>query len=380
MHLSFTSMTSAVLAIASPSPACLTSQLGKNTKGGDLLHFAQDDEDPQKCRAACCDNPSCGKWTLNFRNSTYVAPPCVNGTACCVLRLKTNFTDGFADSNAVACGVKPPAPLPEPPLAPFIMWMSERTGSSWTTSLLSQHPNIVAFGEEYNSADVGTLQSALHGTTPRMAQAISSKPNATRFGFKIKFFPSCHLGTCQQSERSSVLASHNVSVICLLRHNSFERAVSHYFLEEMVKRGCHPNVNAASGQKCIPITLTVDPDRLYNSTVQRARMTERQRTACEMRAATTPTFFLWYESLMNDVSREWARLQSFLGVPAVALPKGGPVKIVSRPLDESILNWRDVLGRFSGTPFAHFIVESNEVSTKIDDEDDDQEANMDMRV
>ena len=99
-----------------------------------------------------------------------------------------------------------------------------------------------------------------------------------------------------------------------------------------------------------------------------------------MRAATTPTFFLWYESLMNDVSREWARLQSFLGVPAVALPKGGPVKIVSRPLDESILNWRDVLGRFSGTPFAHFIVESNEVSTKIDDEDDDQEANMDMRV
>ena len=44
------------------------------------------------------------------------------------------------------------------------------------------------------------------------------------------------------------------------------------------------------------------------------------------------------------------------------------------------MNWRDVLGRFSGTPFAHFIVESKEVSTKTDDEDDNQEANMDMRV
>jgi hypothetical protein len=177
MHLSATSMTFAFLAIASPSPpsACITSpyQLGKNTKGGDLLHFAQDDEDPQKCRAACCDNPSCGKWTLNFRNSTYVAPPCVNGTACCFL--KTYFTDGrFADSNAVACGVKPPAPLPEPPrpriAAGFdtynVFWPHDQAEDGTVffctylpTIVLANHSRLIAHG---SCARIGEDCNGLH--------------------------------------------------------------------------------------------------------------------------------------------------------------------------------------------------------------------------
>jgi hypothetical protein len=86
-------------------------------------------------------------------------------------------------------GQKPCAREAAPDAVPFVMWMSERTGSSWAQYLLNSHPNISMQGEIFNhwlrlrDAD----GSADHSADASMCGLLTSRRAPKARGFKQKF-------------------------------------------------------------------------------------------------------------------------------------------------------------------------------------------------
>ncbi|KAL1499322.1 hypothetical protein AB1Y20_011530 [Prymnesium parvum] len=243
----------------------------------------------------------------------------------------------------------------------FVMWMSHRTGSSWTIDLLMKHPNIVALGEKYNDSPPSVVKSALEGTEPFMARVLRSKPEATVFGFKIRF---------NGSEESPLYAAFgSAPVICSFRRNLFDMAASQLLVELLFLEGCSPNavVGQTNLSKCTFTSSTppvsVDPEELYAQVLEEVPFRDYMLKNCQRRAERYPTYFLWYEDLIESAAQEYARLEQFLGVPQVPLPMAKIAKIVSKPLDQILANWDAIVRRFLGSPFECMLASSTQLSS-----------------
>ena len=188
-----------------------------------------------------------------------------------------------------------------PPPTPFVMWMTERTGSTWASAMLNSHPNVVALGEVHcglgstcQTLSAGKIRAALDGrrehcvavelkrdginmlALSQLAQqeaasraliggnrSVNSSsrpvPSATRvsvtaLGFKLKYLfcglrPQLIAQLIEQpSERpippwpcfgsAQHAAFGGARVICSLRWNAFEQAVSRLLLT-------HDNANGS---------------------------------------------------------------------------------------------------------------------------------------
>jgi hypothetical protein len=163
------------------------------------------------------------------------------------------------------------------------MWMSERTGSSWVMDLLNDHPEITMGGEGagcsmrdpvvqkecldrlcgYFSAPVGYNNCSSKATRPQSRQCPAAVPRVR--GLKQAMFectrnfpqassvsdPSLSrqnatsnaLETCLQTqwvaESHALYSSVGCRVICSLRRNAFELAMSQYLLHHIVGQRCH---------------------------------------------------------------------------------------------------------------------------------------------
>jgi hypothetical protein len=168
-------------------------------------------------------------------------------------------------------------------VVPFVMWMSERTGSSWVMDLLNDHPEITMGGEGagcsmrdpvvqkecldrlcgYFSAPVGYNNCSSKATRPQSRQCPAAVPRVR--GLKQAMFectrnfpqassvsdPSLSrqnatsnaLETCLQTqwvaESHALYSSVGCRVICSLRRNAFELAMSQYLLHHIVGQRCH---------------------------------------------------------------------------------------------------------------------------------------------
>ncbi|KAL1499316.1 hypothetical protein AB1Y20_011524 [Prymnesium parvum] len=243
----------------------------------------------------------------------------------------------------------------------FVMWMSHRTGSSWTIDLLMRHPHIVALIEMYNDKPPSVVKSALEGTEHIMAHALRSKPEATVFGFKIRF---------NGSEESPLYAAFgSTPVICSFRRNVFDKGTSNVLARQLVEDGCKPNarVGISNLSKCTFASsrppISVDPEVIYAEVSLDAYRSEFMLRNCQRRAERFPTYFLWYEDLVDSPAQEYARLEQFLGVPHVPLPQTEVTKIVAQPLDQIFSNWDAIVRRFLGSPFECMLASSTQLSS-----------------
>ncbi|KAL1499489.1 hypothetical protein AB1Y20_011692 [Prymnesium parvum] len=188
------------------------------------------------------------------------------------------------------------------PRRPFVMWMSHRTGSTWTIDLLMKHPNIVALDESF-------------------------------------------------------------------RRNVFDMSASLFLAKRLVQDGCRANalVGHTDLSKCTFTSsrppISVDPEVLYAQVSLEAYRREFMLRNCQRRAERYPTYFLWYEDLMDSAAHEYTRLEQFLGVPQVPLPQTEVAKVVSQPLDKIFTNWDAIVTRFLGSPFECMLARSSQLSS-----------------
>ena len=254
------------------------------------------------------------------------------------------------------------------------MWMSERTGSSWVTDLLNSHPDVTLGGEgstcnhenrtdqhsclqrlcSYFSLPVGQLSDP-HCPKVQCPKCCPSVATRVR-GVKQKLFV-CNgesvsrsavfaasassprnatnaLDVCLQPpeqgrpwvrETHEVLTGVGARVICSMRRNAFELALSSYMLRIMNSR-CHTsNIYAGTeSQTCWDRVKSqgVHVDEAAFMGLLRANRDalEFQRTICETIARSRPTFFLWYEDLAGpQFARTIVDLQSFLTLKPISL-------------------------------------------------------------
>ena len=217
-------------------------------------------------------------------------------------------------------------------VVPFVMWMSERTGSSWVMDLLNDHPEITMGGESagcsasdpatqkecldrlcgYFSAPVGAASTScsskatmvhargrqcpaavprVRGFKQNLFSCIGSSPQASAASdlSRSRRNASNALETCLQTqwvaESHELYSSVGARIICSLRRNAFELAMSQYLLHHVVGQRCHassahthlPTPSAATSMpRVIPCTCAEKPPPHVLQTLVRAiRMPKR---------------------------------------------------------------------------------------------------------
>ena len=178
---------------------------------------------------------------------------------------------------------------------PFVMWITQRTGSTWVTELLNSHPGITMLGEKYNNcgdetcfANMCDFLTARSSYTPWDAHAAAPRPvnlpvKPVR-GFKQKFLycdgasrptlrdpgtfrgaadaleecllpsltdPKDYSRSTHFSEYShSVFTQTGAAIICSLRRSAFDLALSVVMHSELVKACGKSNTYTEEVRKC----------------------------------------------------------------------------------------------------------------------------------
>ena len=262
---------------------------------------------------------------------------------------------------------------------PFVMWMSQRTGSSWATQLINSHPDIEMRGEDFNDCtDVACFK--------RMCDFLTSTHRRTVVrGFKQKFLycgaplkaaqhdlethDVWHSAWLQQKlceapdgehdalerclvplegisddvAKSTSAIAHEVymnlgtKIICSLRRNAFDLALSvasHRLLIQSCGASNLANSDvAACWSRVTQAGVHVDSRPFVDEVRRQVRFTRFQRQICEAQAKKTPVFFLWYEDMVDDFEKTMRDVQIFLGV--------SPRQLVSnlRPTNADASSW-----------------------------------------
>ena len=243
----------------------------------------------------------------------------------------------------------PPCNRTVPPgTVPFVMWMSERTGSSWVTQLLSSHPHVSMEDEIFNYGPYrdGRNQMCDHFTSPKLPRARGFKqkflfcnyevhrrmclpPDGRHDALERCMLPLAELGIRMGSKNSTARASYrvytqlHVKTICMLRRNIFEWSLSKASQIILTRRCGSPNLKtptvAACWQRVTQAGVSIDPESFRTEMTFRAQFMRFQRQVCEAQAKRTPVFFLWYEDLLDDFEKTMYEVQIFLGVPPIKL-------------------------------------------------------------
>lgn len=256
-----------------------------------------------------------------------------------------------AQTHSVHCRAPPPGIAP----SPFVMWMYERSGSSWAMSLLNSHPGITMQSEgEFN------VMNNLHDFQ-RMCnyfeQPISAAVRKVR-GFKQKFFfcndrlwdrmcaPSgghfdalelCLLPNDNPSTDGSATPralpsvpsqrhalSHDVysqvgaRVVCSLRRSEWDQTLS-WAVHRILHEQCGvDNIETTQAARCLErvkkMGLQVDVHEFARKMQFYRRMTQFVTSVCKAQERRGPVFYLWYEELQQNTSTTMDALQRFLGV------------------------------------------------------------------
>jgi hypothetical protein len=260
---------------------------------------------------------------------------------------------------------------------PFVMWMPGRTGSTWVQEALNSHPEITMLGEVFNNGST-TLVERMCGF---YGSPIGRRVRRVR-GFKQKFFQ-CNsdlhdklcayrkqplamraLESCLRpaavppppgmafdagwnvSTRSySVYSATATRVICSLRRNSLDRALSKGVQLALFRKCGVSNAVTETERSCLRDLqkegVTVDVPRVLKL-VQEAEMAAAYNAAvCEAQARFSPVFFLWYEELLAHPQAIFEELQLFLGVEPRQL-KSTAQRIVSKEAGSWIANLKEV--------------------------------------
>ncbi len=252
----------------------------------------------------------------------------------------------------------------DPAFARFVLLTTQRTGSSWLTTLLDSHPSSDAYGElflpgegerppwgarrveRFWSARDKLARSGRSTRRPRatfsyLDHLFASNPDAQAIGFKLMYDQAV-----KYPETLVYCMRNRVRVIHLVRPNILDMVISR---ELMVARG---EAHATAADEVIPLQVTLDPESIR----RRLRLLELETVSFRkaLRALRLRHLEVAYDALASD-TQILAGVLRFLDLPADAALESPLVKVNDRRQSELVENYAAVSQRLHGTRFAAFL-------------------------
>jgi LPS sulfotransferase NodH len=225
-------------------------------------------------------------------------------------------------------------------VTPFVILFVERAGSTFLTTALKSHPQVLALTEKLDAMkkDGKTAAEQLAWTRAFLTPPLIGRHRA--IGFKTKL-----LDVLDPSGFAAVLRERRCKIIQLQRRNSVKAAVSTLNARRQWK--VSGNWNLLSESTRLP-PFEVDPAEFDTVLAQREEWDQQ----LEDYAATLqlPTLRLWYEDLLADEGVFVEEALTFLTGERRRL-QGSTLKNTGDDLKTAILNFDELRKRYVGTRY-----------------------------
>lgn len=222
----------------------------------------------------------------------------------------------------------------------FVMLFVERAGSTYLTTLLNSHPDILAQGEKLDilKQKGHNAQTQLEWTRQFLTPPLIGRNKARGYKTKLK-------DVLDQDGFAQLIQEMDCKIIQLQRYNSVKAVISTINAKRLWEAS--GNWNLLNESSRLP-AFAVDPDE-FAERLQQREAWDRELEAYVQRLQ-LPTLTLHYEDLLKDENSFKQRVYSFLGVkPKPA--QGITLKNTNDDLREVILNFDELYARYSGTPY-----------------------------
>ena len=254
--------------------------------------------------------------------------------------------------------------MTDPAVARFVLLTTQRTGSSWLTTLLDSHPNADAYGELFlpgegarppwgartverfwsarsKLGESGRSQRRPRVTFSYLDHLFASHPRVRAIGFKLMYDQAV-----KYPEILVYCIRNRVRVIHLVRPNVLDMVISR---ELMVVRG---EAHATAADEVAPVRVTLDPAGIR----RRLRLLELETVSFRraLRMLRLRHLEVAYDALVSD-GRILEDVLRFLDLPADTDLESPLVKVNDRRQSELVENYAAVSKSLRGTRYAAFL-------------------------
>jgi LPS sulfotransferase NodH len=223
----------------------------------------------------------------------------------------------------------------------FVMLFVERSGSTYLTTLLNSHPDILAQGEKLDilKQKGHNAQTQLKWTREFLTPPLIGRNKARGYKTKLK-------DVLDQDGFAQLIQEMNCKIIQLRRHNSVKAVISTINARRLWEAS--GNWNLINDDSSRMPAFAVDPDEFANLLQQRKSWDEELEAYVQR--LQLPTLALYYEDLLKDEPTFIQNVYSFLEVkPKPA--QGITLKHTSDDLRDVIVNFDELYVRYTGTPY-----------------------------
>lgn len=227
-----------------------------------------------------------------------------------------------------------------PQVTRFVMLFVERAGSTYLTTLLNSHPDILAQGEKLDvlKQKGKDAQTQLDWTQDFLTPPLIGRNKAR--GYKTKL-----VDVLDRDGFAQLLQKQQCKIIQLQRHNTVKAVVSTLNAKRLWEAS--GNWNLLNESSRLP-AFSVDPDEFENLLQQREEWDRDLETY--VKALNLPTLQLYYEELLKNEDAFIQRVFDFLEVkpkPAQGITR----KNTRDDLREAIVNFDELHAKYTGTKY-----------------------------
>jgi len=234
---------------------------------------------------------------------------------------------------------------------PFVILTITRSGSTWLVSLLDEQPDLVSYGElffdqpgqtfiEKHQAPTGSSPPRFHHIKAELGRLGPLRPHRylgrvrecaadkRAYGFKLMLHS-------RSLPVLATLALHRYRLICLIRDNVFEGAMSRLVMD--MTGDAHGETAAAPEQR-----LRVDPEALVREMKKRRRGIDGLRLVA--RLWPWPKLVVRYGELQARQQETLQQVLDLLQLPAEARAVVSPlVRRIQKPYEELLVNIEEIV-------------------------------------
>ncbi len=247
---------------------------------------------------------------------------------------------------------------------PFLLLTTQRTGSSWVTTLLDSHPNVAAYGELFLRTEaphpprgargfkrfshVSRSSGAWNLQRPRPLRTFAYLDDLYSSGSRVIGFKLMYDQLVRYPEILAYCVWRHVRVVHLIRANALDIVISRALMRE---RGF---AHAESSGVVKPLRVHLDTRMLYVRLWSLALQVSTLRTG--LATLRIPTLEVTYENLVSAPA-ELRSILDFLGLEAddVGALESPLVRLDNREQSELVENYDSVANTLKKTRFSTYL-------------------------
>lgn len=220
----------------------------------------------------------------------------------------------------------------------YVLFLVARVGSTYLSSLLNSHPDILALSEELRDLEEKGAKAQLEWSRNFLTPPIISQYRVRGFNVKL-----VHI--VDPDGFASLLRENGCKAILLQRRNRVKAVISRINGSRLYKRtgmwGLFDDTNR-------PDAFEVDLDQFDE--YLKHRETVDQELEDYVRGLGIPMVSIYYEDLLKDENAFMDNVYTFLNVTPAKV-EGSTLKITSDDLRDVIVNFDELRAKYVGTPY-----------------------------